>query len=331
MTTRIPRASGVLVLALAAGLAAPARAKDPVPPLDIPAGGPGAYVIERGRTVKADVNLLDRDLEIRGTVAGSVTARRGRISVLKGGIVQGSIRLGEGAFANIEPGGRVHLGVERIDSAGGASVAAASPEPPATPEPRDAPEAPRPLPLRHGPGFGEWVAAQVFVVLFGLLFALLALTLAPRATTLAAAILDSEPIRCLVVGAMGLAGLGVLNVVNGLLFYTVIWIPAGMVLAVLSGLVVVFSTLLGVAFLGGAIGRRLGWKGLSFYGRTATGLVALGILNCIPVVNLGSLAAQTIAPVLGLGALIITGFGRDRDWLSTRLADAGRAFHEDRE
>src|SRR5687768_17200568 len=48
--------------------------------------------------------------------------------------------------------------------------------------------------------YGEWVAAQVFLVICGMLAALIALALAPRTTTLAVAAIDSEPARAAVVG-----------------------------------------------------------------------------------------------------------------------------------
>ena len=178
--------------------------------------------------------------------------------------------------------------------------------------------------LRRDFSYGDWVAAQIFLVVCGLIAALIALALVPRTTTLAVAAIDSEPARAAVVGFIGLTALGVVNALNGALFGTVIWIPIGTMVALASTVTFLFSGLIGIAYFGGVLQkrRRPGVRG--FFSRAAFGLAAIALFNCIPGVNAASLFLQLIAFVLGLGGLIITGFGRGPDWLSQRLSSAGR-------
>ena len=176
--------------------------------------------------------------------------------------------------------------------------------------------------------YGEWVAAQIFLVVCGMLAALIALALAPKTTTLAVVAIDSEPARAAVVGFLGLAALGVVNFINGALFGTIIWIPFGTMVALASTVTFLFSGLLGVAYFGGILQkrRRPGVRG--FFSRACLGLIAIALFNCIPGVNLAAFFLQMIAFVLGLGGILITGFGRDPDWLSKRLSAAGREWRD---
>ena len=182
--------------------------------------------------------------------------------------------------------------------------------------------------LRRDFSYGDWVAAQIFFVIFGLLAALIALALAPKTTTLAVAAIDTEPARAAVVGFLGLALLGIVSTVNRALFGTIVWIPFGTMVELASTVTILFSGLLGIAYFGGVLQkrRRPGVRG--FFSRAALGLIAIALFNCIPGVNAASLFLQLIAFILGLGGLIITGFGRDPDWLSKRLNAAGREWRD---
>jgi hypothetical protein len=175
--------------------------------------------------------------------------------------------------------------------------------------------------------YGEWIAAQIFLVVAGLLAALIVLALVPRTATLAVAAIDAEPARAAIVGILGLAVLGIISVINGILFGTVIWIPFGTILAVASTVTVLLSALLGIAFFGGALQTRRPTV-RSFFSRAFYGLMTIAVLNCIPGLGPASFALQVIALALGLGGLIITGFGRDPDWLSRRLSSASRSWHD---
>ena len=173
-------------------------------------------------------------------------------------------------------------------------------------------------------GFGDRVGAQVFMVLCGLVSTLLAMVLAPRATRLAISAIDSEPVRCLVVGAVGLAAMGALNTINTWLFATVVWIPIGLIIAVASAGIFFLSGLLGIAFIGGLVARWIGWGVPRFFGRALVGFIFLAILNLVPIFGAATFLLDLIAFLIGLGGLIVTGLGRDPHWLSKRLAHASR-------
>jgi hypothetical protein len=145
---------------------------------------------------------------------------------------------------------------------------------------------------------------------------------------MAVAAIDSEPARAAVVGFVGLALLGFLNALNGALLGTVIWIPFGTVVALTSTLTFLYGGLLGVAYFGGLFrkGSRPTVRG--FFSRAVAGFIAIAVFNCIPGVNVAAFFLQLLAFVVGLGGLLITGFGRDRDWLSKRLASAGREWRD---
>jgi hypothetical protein len=182
---------------------------------------------------------------------------------------------------------------------------------------------------RRGRGYEEWVGAQVLFVLAGMLAALLALAVAPRASTMALRAINTEPARCLALGTAGAIGLTLLNGVNSALFATIIWIPAGLLVALATALVFLYGGLLGIAYVGSLVGRWVGVPPRGFFAAATCGLVFLGLLNCIPVVNAVSLLIETGAFVMGLGALIVTGMGSDPDWLTGRLAEAARAFRSE--
>src|SRR5205085_5560750 len=78
------------------------------------------------------------------------------------------------------------------------------------------------LPAILTPGSDEWMRAQIAMIICGLLAALLALIVAPRASTMTIAAIDSEPARCLVLGIFGLGALALINVINAELNATVI-------------------------------------------------------------------------------------------------------------
>src|SRR6185436_3344309 len=96
----------------------------------------------------------------------------------------------------------------------------------------------------------DWLAAQVFFVIIGMLFALLALVLAPKATSLAVAAIDYEPLRCFVLGIVGLGAMAVVGWVNEILFSTVIWAPFGILVSMITGVIFIFSVVVGIAFVG---------------------------------------------------------------------------------
>src|SRR5207244_20126 len=108
------------------------------------------------------------------------------------------------------------------------------------------PAAVQPSHPHHDPGWGEWVGSQLFFVACGFIFALLALIIAPSASVVAVRAIDSEPLRCLIVGVVGAALLGIANAVNVALVHTIIWIPAFLIIAGVSAALSIYASVLGV-------------------------------------------------------------------------------------
>ena len=176
-----------------------------------------------------------------------------------------------------------------------------------------------PLAIVKHDDYRDWVAAQIFMVIAGLIVTLIILVVAPQASTVVLAAVDAEPMRCMIVGGAGMFALSIINYINGQLFHTIIWIPFGIAIGVLAGITFIYAGLIGTVYFGGPVARKMGWRVPSFFFRSMLGLLALAVLNCIPFLNLGSLLIEAFLFPVGLGALIITGFGRDPGWLTKRM------------
>jgi hypothetical protein len=153
----------------------------------------------------------------------------------------------------------------------------------------------------------------------GLAFALLMLILAPRATGNASRALDREPGRCLVTGICGLIMLGLVHVLNNMLFRAALWMPFGVILVLLSLALWVYSGLIGVTFAGGWVSRKMGWGEPGFLGRALLGMLAFIVVAYIPFLGPFTGFVELAVWVMGLGALVVTGLGSDPDWLTSRL------------
>ncbi len=287
--------------------------------------------IPDGETHEGDLSVSNTAVEIAGTLRGSLLAINSHVTLNKGAIVTGDVIMVGSAFLDREEGAKIQGKISRFEapaneqSATVAEAPAAS-VPPAEPE---APEQTPPPPARHHHfTYGNWVEGQLFGIICGLLLTLFVLVVAPRACSMTVAAIDYEPVRCLVVGLLGLAGIALFSAINGFLFYTVVWIPFGIVLFGLELILWIYAWLLGVAFIGGWLSRKLNWGVPGFFGRAALGLVALSLLNCIPGINAGSVSVELIAVVLGIGGLLITGCGKDLQWLTKRLSRARRGFDD---
>ena len=200
--------------------------------------------------------------------------------------------------------------------------------PTAPPEPQrlNAPTPERPAEAEHRrpqPGPGDWISAQLFFIIWGLIATMIALVICPRASLMTVATIENEPMRCAAVGTVGLLAIGLFNVLNTVLFGAALWAPFGMLFFFLSMVIFVYSAILGIVFIGSGVARRFGWHGLGFFGRAAAGFAALAILNCLPLASMASMGLQCVAVLCGLGGLIVTGFGSDPQWL-TRILSGNR-------
>src|SRR5262249_43827324 len=90
-----------------------------------------------------------------------------------------------------------------------------------------------PLAIIKHDDYRDWIMAQLFMVVAGLIITLIFLVMAPQASTTVLAAVDAEPVRCGIVGGFGMFVLSIINYINGQLFHTIIWIPFGVAIAVL--------------------------------------------------------------------------------------------------
>jgi hypothetical protein len=273
------------------------------------------------RTHEGNLSARGERIDVEGQVNGNILVIDGDVIIRSSGIVKGDVVLVGSSKLKRENGARVTGSILHFETPHEAGTAIAE-LPPAPEEPAEAADAPSIPSVAHVFHTSErdWLAAQVFFVIIGSLFALLFLVVAPRASTLAVAAIDYEPLRCFILGIVGLGALAVVGWMNEILFSTVIWAPFGILVSMMSGVVFIFSIVVGIAFVGGMVARRFGWRVPGFFGRAALGFITLALLNCIPVVNFASAFIQMIAFLVGLGGLIVTGFGRGPSWLSSRLS-----------
>jgi hypothetical protein len=289
--------------------------------------------VEAGQTKEA-LAVRDTPLVIAGHVKDDVLAVNSDVTIKPGAKVGGNVVAIGGSVDN-EAGDAVHVikltpkVLPALESAPGMLTA---PAPPVTPAPAVQPQAPAPVP-RHKE---DWFGGQVALLLLGIVGGLVALIVAPRATHQVASRISLEPARCLVVGGIGaVATVVVLSVNAGLLHSPVryLWAPFGVVIALLPALALAFGWLTGMRFAGDIVARRFAHLNNPgrLYTRMALGLAAFFLAKVI----LGSLSIglgmvvlllEAVVALMGVGAILITGFGSDPDWLSDRLRGQARWF-----
>ncbi|HZT41387.1 MAG TPA: hypothetical protein VFA07_04330 [Chthonomonadaceae bacterium] len=203
----------------------------------------------------------------------------------------------------------------------GSNVQAAPLPPPAAPPQVNTP-APAAKPGHHR---GSWPGQQFAILLLGMLGGLVLWLIAPRATEQASGTIVQEPARCLVVGGIGAAGMLFAAVADGALMHSplgLLWKPFGAVLAFALLVTLAFSWLCGMRFAGDLIARKFGQTSAGHaYGRMALGLLAFFVVNMVLGAWLGvvGMLVEALLALMGLGALFVTGFGSDPQWLSARL------------
>ncbi len=173
----------------------------------------------------------------------------------------------------------------------------------------------------------DWIGAQLALLVLGLLAGAVARIAAPRAANRAAATVGAQPGRCLLVGAASVVGLGVISLINAGVMATPIkplWLPVGF--AVASGVLVLlaFGWLCGMRAVGEVVAAKTGRDSSGdFLIRLAVGLSVFFLLNTAlgitaPWLGAIGLIAQLVVSVMGLGAAVITGLGRNENWLGAK-------------
>ena len=175
----------------------------------------------------------------------------------------------------------------------------------------------------------DWFGGQFGLLVLGLLGGLIVMVGAPRATQRVSDGIAFGPARSLAVGVMTALGMLVVLAFNERLmhlsFLGLLWSPFGTLIALVAAMVLGFGWLSGMRYAGDIVARRFGrTTGGTFYGRIALSLGLFFLVNVVlgsmsRTLGVASLALECAIAVMGLGAAVVTGFGKETDWLGTRL------------
>jgi len=259
-------------------------------------------VVPHGVT-NENVEVQGRPLIIEGDVKGSVHAVNSNVTLMPGATVEGNLTIEGGKLS--APMGSAAL----ISAANRAPAAAAAPA------------------IRKG----NWFAGQFCLWLLGLAGGLIILVAAPHATSRVSETVSSRPGRSLVAGLITAVGMCSALAISGAIMstrsiFSLIWTPALIVIAVSSIILLTLGWLAGMRRVGDMLAPRLGQTGSgTFYGRMALGLTAFFLFNgilggLIPFLGAVGIVVEFAVALMGIGAIVQTGFGRDDHWL-------GRTFH----
>lgn len=275
----------------------------------------GAVYVHPDETVES-VTVHGKPLVIEGKVTHDVHAVDSDVTIRPGARIGGRLDV-RGGKVDIAPGL-----VLTPDMDAEAPVAAAAPATVAIPT----------LPHKKH----DWFGGQVALLLLGALGGVIILMVAPRAAYQVANQVTQEPARCLVVGGLGSVGMLFVLLVNAGLLHSVVryfWAPIGFVVALAPALLLVFGWLCSMRFAGDLVARRVAQIHTSgkLYTRMALGLISFFLLNVVlssisPWLGGVGLLIEFLVALMGLGAVLITGFGADPDWLSRRLHGESRWF-----
>lgn len=297
-------ALGVLTQQPSAALAARADESEP------------ALIIERGGIARQQVVALGRDIVVDGEALSDVAAINGSASV--SGSIAGDL-LVLGGRARLEPTARIAGDVfvvgGSLDAAPGATIGGRAVSYSTVSSAW--------LTLLEGPALGlSSASALVLGAKLALLAAWAALVLllfaaSGRELLSTSEAVRREPFRCFVVGLTGVLAL----VLTALFFSAVAAILVGvplLVLVVVLALLLKFWGMVAVfhAFGGWLVGRVSGRRLLPLHA-ACLGLLTLGVLKFLPYAGV---VGWTVATLLGVGATLVTKFGRREPWFATTRA-----------
>jgi hypothetical protein len=308
--------------------------------LPLPSGLDGDRTIAAGQTVD-NVALRHGHLDLAGHVTHDVLAVESQVTIRPGATVGGSLVAIGGSVDN-RAGDAVR--VIRQDAAVASALEPVAPAAPARPVAPAAPVATvqpaKPAPTAHAAARPEhkshsWFGGQIALLTLGLIAGLTLLTIAPNATRAVADAVAPNPARCLAVGGIATLGLLFVQIFNsGLIRWLgTLWAPFGVAIVLCAAALLLSGWICGLRVVGDAVARRLGRPlGRAHHLAAAgVGLAAFFVLNCllgaisVRLVPLG-LLAEMLVTVIGFGAICMTGFGSDPDWLTKRLQGETRWF-----
>ncbi len=181
----------------------------------------------------------------------------------------------------------------------------------------------------------NWFGGQFGLLVLGLLGGLILMVGAPRATQRVSEGVALSPARSLAVGLLTALGMLVVLAFNERLMHIsllgLLWSPFGTLIALVAAMILGFGWLSGMRYAGDIMARRLGRPvgGGTLYGRIALSLGLFFLANVIlgsmsRTLGVASLALECVIAVMGLGAAVVTGFGKETDWLGARLRGESR-------
>ena len=293
----------------------------------LPATGRGAgdhdrpaIVVEEGSFARQQVVAIGRDLEVRGQAEADVAAIGGSIRIV--GRVEGDVVAMGGdceLFAGAQVGGDVFVlgGNLQIDE--GAKIAGRSVSYPTVSSAW--------LTLMEGPSLGLSGTSRVVIAAkLALLAAWLALTLlllasSGRQVLSTAEQIREEPVRDFVVGVTGVLALFMTALFFSAFAAALVGLPL-LVLVVLLLLMLKFWGMVAVFHLVGD------WITTTVFNRrvqplncAVIGLLVLGSVKMVPWLGTW---VWTIASLIGIGASLMTKFGRREPWFEFDLDLAGQ-------
>jgi hypothetical protein len=277
-------------------------------------------IIEEGEKV-GDLTLKNEHLLVRGTVEGNITAKSSEITIESNGSVSGSISLDQSTLTNHSTKKttvKTHAPQDRGVRAGVVHINAKNRTPIGTSNTQNNP-----------------FTQQLALLILGLLCGGVLSSTAPHATRRVSNAVALEPARCLIIGGITIVALGMLamlnaNLIHSVKLFSLAWSPFGFGLSVLMLGVLAFGWVCGLRHFGNYLAQKAGREvDGSIFGRLALGFFAIFVVSLVigsviaPVAVLG-LLLQGLLTVMGLGASVITGFGREANWLGAMMTRGPR-------
>lgn len=276
-------------------------------------------VIEKDKHSKS-VTVTSIPLTVKGHIEGDIDASDSTITIEKTGTVSGVIRLSKGTLINHSEtpvsvvNAKSHASDSNSTSSGVVHISGANS-----------------FVTASSSSSSNWFTQQLALLILGVMCGAVLCTTAPVATRKVSNAVALEPARCLIIGGAVALGLGMITVLNANLLshsmrlFSLVWSPFGFGLSVLVLGVLAFSWVCGLRHLGNYIASRTGNQSDgTLFGRLALGMAALFLVSLVvgslltPLAVLG-LLLQGLLTVMGLGATLITGFGREANWLGGRM------------
>lgn len=291
-----------------------------IPPVIAPTEALPTRTIEKGEKV-GDLTLKNEHLLIRGEVDGDITAKNSEITIEENGSVSGSISLDQSTLTNhstkkasvktrAPQEGSVRTGIVHINTK-------------------------NQIPIGTTNTQSNPFTQQLALLILGLLCGGVLSSTAPHATRRVSNAVALEPARCLIIGGVAIVALGMLamlnaNLIHSVKLFSLAWSPFGFGLSVLMLGVLAFGWVCGLRHFGNYLAQKTGKEvDGSIFGRLALGFFSIFVVSLVigsviaPVAILG-LLLQGLLTVMGLGASVITGFGREANWLGSMMTRGPR-------